>query len=674
MKIVVMMLLVLLPVAFIASQDIDKPWIKSEMEKYQRQQSLSKINYPGDPKYDVKYYKLDITVNHIANTISGIITCNAEIVELNVTAIYYDLTNSLVVDSVIINGSSTTFSRGANTLNLSLNNLLNQGDKFSTLVYYHGTPGSTGFGSFTFGSTPTGQPAIYTLSEPYGAKDWWPCKDTPADKADSADIWITVTTDLTPVSNGRLMEIINNGNGTHTYKWKSSYPIAQYLISMAITNYVQYSNYFHYSPVDSMPVNHFIYPEFFNSNTKSDLDKTVDMIEVFSKKFGEYPFIKEKYGHAQFGWSGGMEHQTITSINVNNAGRFTEGLVSHELAHQWYGDAVTCKDWHHIWLNEGFATYAEGVWIEAKSDKPAYDSYIALEMANAKNAIGSIWVQDISTVGQIFNGARSYSKGGVVLHMLRGIVGDSTFYDIMRTYTYHPTVAYGVATTEDFQTIAEAVSGLDLNYFFQQWIYGVNFPRYSVVWSTQNTSGNLYDLALKITQNVNSNPIFFTMPIQVKVNFASGDTLITVFNNAQVQNFNIAVNGMPTSISFDPNNWILKNLNSIEIDVEDEITPNTFTLEQNYPNPFNPTTKIRYTISTTPLNPSPLQEAGNGEMFVTLKVYDILGNEVAILVNKEQLPGVYDVDFDAANFTSGVYLYQLQMNNFIETKKMILLR
>ena len=379
------------------------------------------------------------------------------------------------------------------------------------------------------------------------------------------------------------------------------------------------------------------------------------MIEIYSQQFGQYPFINEKYGHAQFGWGGGMEHQTITSM-----GGFGDMLIAHELAHMWFGDKITCKDWHHIWLNEGFATYGECVINEAWYGKSRYDSYIATEMSYAKNAVGSIWVQDISSVNQIFNGARSYSKGGVVLHMLRGIVGDSVFFNILRTYTADPNVAYGVAVTEDFQTIAESVSGLDLNYFFQQWIYGENYPRYSVVWSKQNIGDNLYDLALKITQNVNSNPSYFTMPIQIKVNFASGDTLITVFNNAQTQNFNITVNGDPTSISFDPGNWILKTVNSVVTNVDDEINPNTFSLDQNYPNPFNPRTTIKFSLGK------------NG--FTTLKLYDVLGKEIATILNGELENGPHQVSFDASNLSSGTYFYTLTSGSFTESRKMMFLK
>lgn len=645
--------LLILITPFTFPQSGKESCILGKTAQFNRLKKLVEVNYPGDPKYDVKYYKLDLTINHTSQTISGNITCNAKVVQSNVTEIYYDFINSMIVDSVLFNGNNTSFSRGTNTVVVQTNTSLNQGDDFTTVVYYHGTPASGGFGSFEF-SSQGGNPLIWSLSEPYGAKDWWVVKDTPADKADSADIWLTVSTSLTPVSNGNLMEVVNNGNGTHTYKWHVSYPIAPYLVSLAITNYALYTNYYHYSPTDSMPITHYLYPSSLNSNI-SQLNKTPGMIEIFAERFGEYPFINEKYGHAQFGWGGGMEHQTISSM-----GGFGDGLIAHELAHMWYGDNITCKDWHHIWLNEGFATMGEGLIYEAWNGKAAYNSYIADEMYYAKFASGTIYVQDISSEWEIFNSYRTYSKACVVLHMLRGIVGDSTFFNILRTYSYDPSVAYGNAVTEDFQAIAENVSGLDLNYFFQQWIYGVNYPTYSVVWSKNSLGGNLYDLALKITQSSNSNPSFFTMPIQIKVNSSTGDTIITVFNNAQVQNFNITVANEPISITVDPNNWILKTINSVVVGIEDEMQPQTFSLEQNYPNPFNPVTKIKFTLASNE--------------YTTLKVYDIIGKEITTLVNNQMEKGHYEINFDASNLPSGVYFYTLNAGGYKETRKMILMR
>ncbi|MCJ7552331.1 MAG: T9SS type A sorting domain-containing protein, partial [Ignavibacteriaceae bacterium] len=359
--------------------------------------------------------------------------------------------------------------------------------------------------------------------------------------------------------------------------------------------------------------------------------------------------------------------QTITSM-----GGFSDGLISHELAHMWYGDAITCKDWHHIWLNEGFATYGEGVIYEAWNGKTGYDNYIAGEMSYAKTAVGSIWVQDISSVSQIFNGARSYSTGCVVLHMLRGIVGDPTFYDILRTYSADPSLAYGVAVTEDFQAIAENVSGMDLNYFFQEWIYGENFPQYTIIWNKYDLGSNLWNLSLRINQPANTNPAFFTMPVQIKINHAVGDTLITVFNNEQNQNFDVTIEGEPLSISFDPNNKILKTVLAIVTGIEGDINLNNFSLEQNYPNPFNPTTKIRYTVPILPVSQS--SEIGKENGFVSLKVYDVLGNEMKTLVNEAKLPGIYEVEFNAEKLGSGVYFYILRAGNYTSTKKMLFIK
>jgi len=260
---------------------------------------------------------------------------------------------------------------------------------------------------------------------------------------------------------------------------------------------------------------------------------------------------------------------------------------------------------------------------------------------------------------EIFNGARSYAKGACVLHMLRGIVGDSTFFDIMRTYSADPSVSYGVATTEDFQAIAEGVYGQSLNYFFYEWIYGENYPKYTVNWSKTSLGGDLYRIDLNITQNLNTNPAFFTMPVQIKFNSALGDTIVTLFNNAQSQNFQFDVNGNPTSINFDPDNWILKTLLGVT-EVEDITIPFQYTLEQNYPNPFNPSTTIEYSLPQSGL--------------VTLKVFNVLGKEVATLVNGQNEAGKHKVDFDAAALNSGVYFYRIEIGSFVETKKMILLK
>lgn len=636
------------------AQDARSEIIQLEKKAFERKMNLSKVAYPGDSTYDVHYYKLNVYVTHTPKFIGGNVILSAKSLKDNLTSVKIDLQNTLTVDS-IISGSKISFQHVNNIITAQLEKPFAFNENFSLSVYYSGTPGSSGFGSFET-DYHNGAKTIYTLSEPYGASDWWPCKDTPADKADSVDIWIRCDSSLKAISNGKLIEVANNKDGTFTWKWQEHYPIAQYLISMAISNFAEYLQYFNYSKKDSMPVIHYIYPEYLTQN-KKNLGLTTNMLQVYSDRFGLYPYIKEKYGHAQFGWGGGMEHQTVTSLG---GGNFSIDLISHELAHQWFGDKVTCKDWQNIWLNEGFATFCESVYAEAVNGKTAYNSYTAASMARAKLAIGSIYVRDISSMNEIFDGNRSYEKGGTVLHMLRGIVGDDKFFALMQNYLNDPRYAYNVATTEDFQGVAESVYGSSLDYFFKEWIYGENFPTYTVKWNTNTIGNGTSNVNVSIAQTKNSTPQFFTMPIQITINTSVGDTLFTVFNNQLSQGFSFVVSGTVYAIQFDPNNLILKNA-SVAVGVEDEkLVLDKFELYQNYPNPFNPETVISYQLPK--------------KNFVSLKIFDVLGKEVAVLMNQESEAGFHQVKFDASSLSSGIYFYVLQSGNFSESKKLILLR
>jgi hypothetical protein len=227
-------------------------------------------------------------------------------------------------------------------------------------------------------------------------------------------------------------------------------------------------------------------------------------------------------------------------------------------------------------------------------------------------------------------------------------------------------LVYGSATTEDFQRNAENVSGSSLDYFFEQWIYGENYPVYSIDWYKSLLSGETYQINITISQEVNSNPSYFTMPVRIRINTSVGDTVVTLFNNQQVQTFQFEIIGNPTSITFDFGNWIMDIVNSISY-VKDNITPTKYSLKQNFPNPFNPTTRITYSI------PKPSQ--------VVIKLFDIIGNEIKTLVNEEKPAGSYEITWYAETLPSGVYFYQLQAvptgrqaGSFVETKKMILLK
>lgn len=641
---------------------------QTKINSYNNLLKTGKLNYPGDETIDALYYKIDLTINE--NYIKGKTTIKLKPAGVSIDTCFFDLKSNMIVDSVYLNNAKINFTRkpGEDKLGIKLPITFSPLEEFEIDIFYKGIPIRELFGGYVYGTDQAttkrndGQPVIWTLSEPYSSSNWFPCKDTPADKVDSSDVWITADEFYKTVSNGTLEDVVDNGT-TKTYKWKNRTPIAQYLISIAMTNYEEYKNEFEYEPGKTMDVVHYIYPGTLDANKKSQLDRTVPMLEFFSEVYGLYPFINDKYGHAQCGFGGGMEHQTVSSM-----GSFGETLVAHELAHQWFGDKITCKDWHHIWLNEGFATYSEALWIEHFYGIEEYNNQIYNEMygiySPAISANGSIYVQNISTINEIFSSSRSYAKGAVVLHMLRGILGDDIFFAALKAYANDPHLSYSVATTEDFQNIVEQVSGIDLDYFFSQWIYGQSYPRYNYDWG-YTESGGLFNLVINVNQQVlNTSPSFFTMPVQFKAQTNLGDTLFTVFNDKQNQTFNIVLNSKPTNVVLDPDNWILKAASgTTEVGKKYELM-NDFYLEQNYPNPFNPSTKFNYVMYR--------------RQNVKITVFDLLGNEITVIVDEEKDPGVYEAEFDLTSInkdlSSGVYIYQMKTDTFLDSKKMVLLK
>jgi hypothetical protein len=587
---------------------------------------------PAQDRYDVHHYDLVLDLDPQNSLLTGSVTTTATVVgDGPLQEVVLDLAAEMAVSAVAVGGEPASFVREADLLRVTLSREFLPGEDVAVTVDYQGNPEDAGsaFGFDLVG----GSPLIWTLSEPYGARTWWPCKDLNSDKADSVDLHVTVPDDLKVASNGVLVAEVPAPGGRRTFSWASRYPIATYLVSITCHPYEVFTDWYVSANGDSLPIVNHVVPAY-EQDARSGYAPTAAMIEAFAGAFGEYPFMEEKYGHAHFPWGGGMEHQTCSSMIYWYHGA---GLVAHELAHQWWGDMVTCKDFHHIWLNEGFATWSEAYWREQSEGPAGYRD----EMQNAEYfGSGTIYVEDPSDFGSIFDTNLSYNKASWVVHMLRGVLGDEDFFAGLALYRERH--AYGAAETADLQAALEDVSGRDLQAFFQQWIHGEYFPRYRYSY-TMTPEGEDTRLILRVEQT-QTNAGVFVMPVRARVWTDTGFAWVTMENDRRVQYESYLIPGLAYSLDLDPDEWILREV------VYDGATAAPAALREvsltAYPNPFNPTTTLRLEVP----------EAGTARV----AIHDAAGRLVRTLLAGELPAGVREVTWDGQDrcgrpVAAGVY-------------------
>lgn len=528
---------------------------------------------PNTLNYDITYQKLEFTVNPAVYFINGKVSTTFKALSPMSTVIF-DLTNNLTVSSVKQNNVSVAFSQTAEELQITLLNTLTQGNSAIVEIIYSGAP-SSAEDAFTT-STHAGTPVLYTLSEPYGARDWWPCKQDMNDKVDSIDIFITAPSEYVSVANGLQVSQNANLNGTTTTHFAHGYPIPAYLVAIAVTNYQIFTQTAG-TPPNTFPIVNYLYPENFASASNS-VAVTLPIMNLFESLFETYPFSNEKYGHAQFGWGGGMEHTTVSFM-----GGFDRELIAHELGHQWFGNKVTCGSWNDIWLNEGFATYLSGLVIENLDGN--------LQFKNWKNSLitsvtsqtgGSVYIaeSEVSNVNRIFSGRLTYNKGAMVVNMLRFKLGDANFFQGLKNYLADTNLAYKYVQTSDLKFHLEAVSGLSLTEFFDDWIYGQGYPSYQ--FQVQNLASNQVKITVNQTQS-HPSVSFFEMPVPVRLIGENGQELDIVLNH--INNNQSFIENVPfvvTSMVFDPEKQLISKNNQVTLDT---IQVEVSTFMRLYPNP-----------------------------------------------------------------------------------------
>ncbi len=591
--------------------------------------------------YDISFYFIDLEVSDTTTFIKGSVSVKAKRLIDKLEVFVLELVDDYQVDSVFFqNKRILEFSHISGLLSIPVPSEYQQDVMFTTKIYYSGQVIKSGFFSGISNgiSTNYNTRVTYTLSEPFQSSQWFPSKQNLYDKADSAWIFLTVDSSLMAGSNGLLTSITALQDGKRRFEWKTKYPIAYYLLSLSVANYQDYS-FLVKVGTDSILVQNFIYNQTsFLLNEKANIDKTGELLKLFCEKFGMYPFYEEKYGHCIAPLGGGMENQTMTTLNS-----FRFELIAHELAHQWFGDYVTCATWQDIWVNEGFATYCEYIALEELDSKEAAHDFL-IRMHNRATSVpqeGVYLTEDESKIEwRIFNGELSYNKGGSILHMLRyELNNDDLFFLIMRKYLseYSDSIATGI----DFIRVAEEESGMDLSWFVNQWYFGKGFPVFTGTWSQKMDS-----LIIDAEQSGSSviTP-FFRTHLEYKLFFEDGeDTILRVIFDEPHEEFYFQINKKVKNVIIDPEDNVLK----------------TAVINQYFPE------GLLFTVSPNPFNDSLEITFRENNLEREIKVTGLNGR--VFLVTNTQLNKIH---LNLSFLSNGLYLLSVNEGGRVSTEKIL---
>lgn len=593
--------------------------------------------------FDVKFYWLDLEVSDTSTYIKGKTRIDVELLEPTDT-LALNMGQQLFVSKVMVDGVSSNYHHEKDLLYV-FSGEFQTGERISIEVYYEGDANdSLNEGAMFKGNNNYGS-VVYTLAEPFATKYWFPCKEVLGDKADSVFIYLTVPRGQKAGSNGILKKTFEIDEGHLQFQWESRYPVSYYLISMAVADFYDYTFYVDLNDtITGMPVVNYIYNnEQYLADNKNSIDATGDMLIAFSELFGVYPFYKEKYGHCLTTLGGGMEHQTMTTL-----GGFGFDLVSHELAHQWFGDYVTCKYWNDIWINEGLASYGEYLarekikGIQSAEDWMGYTQALVLAVND-----GSVYVpeMEVGTSKRIFDNILSYKKGASIIHMIRFELGsDTLFFNFLKLFLER--YKFGTASGEDLRSVLEDISNRSFEDFFNEWYYGQGYPIIQYGWYQNNDT--LFVTTSQTTSAPDITP-FFHVKLQLKLVLPIGDTIVEDRMEEKEQVFKFYIPSPVYNIVVDPSNFLLKKTQELGASDSSEakLLPLLF-----FPNPASDEINL---FSRSIYKP------------VDLLVYNIDGTHIKTYTNINPLGSTIKL----TDFDRGVYLFKVSSGSTSAMYKII---
>ncbi len=506
----------------------------------------------------------------------------------------------------------------------------------------------------------------YTMSEPEDARKWMPCNDRPYDKAD-VKINIEVPAGFTAASNG-LLDSIEDLADSRIYHWRSTKPMTTYLMLVAASKYYEWSEWYTKvtNPEERVEVKYYAWEgDFLNDsagpyqgyNARRTLKTIVPMMEYFSELFVEYPFAKNGFAAIQPFRFGGMEHQTINTVNRSWLKGSNDYGFAHEMVHQWIGDLITCATWADIWINEGGASWGEALWARHQYGQNSYYNRLLIKRNRyMRNAFSEPPIYNID-IGNLFNGATTYHKSSWVYHMLMDMIGEEDFFPAFRNLLN--TFAYKSLTTYDFVNFFKnEISNPDIDFdtFFVQWLEKPGHPVYLITSGANAIYGGMYDVRTHVSQyqkGVNV-PEVFVVPLTLIYLGEDGQEHREKFiNDRRLQVVKIELPFMPVNVVIDTNSVLCEYESLLTTRVAE---PSVLNNSAVFPNPVKRGETGTLTLDIRSFSP------------VSIIVYDQLGNLAEQVYQGVLNEGSFDFNFRTNNLSQGVYYIKSIVNGHTDTK------